>query len=153
MPIILATFPLLAGVPQADTIFNLVFFIVLTSVLLQGTTLALVARWLGVDAPLPVRRQYPLEFTQNADFKIKSGLVEIPIPDDSPSVGRRIVELRLPREALIMLIARDDELVLPNGGTLIAAGDTLLLMADKKTRAEVRAIVGSLHQTETPPQR
>jgi len=153
VPIILATFPLLAGVPQADTIFNLVFFIVLTSVLLQGTTLALVARWLGVDAPLPVRRQYPLEFTQNADFKIKSGLVEIPIPDDSPSVGRRIVELRLPREALIMLIARDDELVLPNGGTLIAAGDTLLLMADKKTRAEVRAIVGSLHQTETPPQR
>ncbi|MDQ3175729.1 MAG: cation:proton antiporter, partial [Acidobacteriota bacterium] len=96
VPIILATFPLLAGVPQADTIFNLVFFIVLTSVLLQGTTLALVARWLGVDAPLPVRRQYPLEFTQNADFKIKSGLVEIPIPDDSPSVGRRIVELRLP---------------------------------------------------------
>lgn len=62
VPIILATFPLLAGVPQADTIFNLVFFIVLTSVLLQGTTLPLVARWLDVDAPLPVRRQYPLAF-------------------------------------------------------------------------------------------
>jgi cell volume regulation protein A len=49
VPIILATFPLVAGLPQADLIFHLVFFIVLTSVLLQGTSIPLVARWLGVD--------------------------------------------------------------------------------------------------------
>jgi len=154
VPIILATFPLLAGVPQADTIFNLVFFIVLTSVLIQGTTLSVAARWLGVNAPLPVRRRYPLEFVKTGDFKIKSSLVEIPIPRDSPAVGRRIVELRLPSEALIVLIGREDELVLPNGGTVIEAGDTLLLMADSRMRAEVCAIVGSRQQTEpdtTPP--
>jgi cell volume regulation protein A len=52
VPIILGTFPLIGGVPQAEMIFNLVFFIVLTSVLLQGTSLPLVARWLGLDAPL-----------------------------------------------------------------------------------------------------
>lgn len=61
VPIVLATFPLIAGVPQADMIFNLVFFIVLTSVLLQGTTLQLVARWLGFTAPairpVPSREQ------------------------------------------------------------------------------------------------
>ncbi len=148
VPIILATFPLLAGVPEADTIFNLVFFIVLTSVLFQGTTLPLVARWLAVDAPLPVRRRYPLEFIQTGDFKIKSGLVEVAIPHDSPAVSRRIVELKLPREALVVLIGREDEFVVPNGGTVIEADDTLLLMADKRTRAEVRAIVGSPHQTE-----
>lgn len=148
VPIILATFPLLAGVPQADTIFNLVFFIVLTSVLIQGTTLPLAARWLGVDAPLPVQRRYPLEFIQTGDFKIKSGLVEITIPQDSPAVGRRIVELKLPREALIVLIGREDQLVLPNGGTVIEAVDTLLVMADKRTRAKVRAIVGSPDETE-----
>lgn len=51
-PIVLATFPLIAGVPKADMMFNLVFFIVLTSVLLQGTTLTLVARWLGLSVPL-----------------------------------------------------------------------------------------------------
>jgi cell volume regulation protein A len=51
VPIILATFPMIAGVPKAETIFNLVFFIVLTSVLLQGTTLSRIARWLGVSAP------------------------------------------------------------------------------------------------------
>ncbi len=150
VPIILATFPLLAGVPQADTIFNLVFFIVITSVLLQGTTLPSVARWLGVDAPLVARRQYPLEFIQTGDFKIKSGLVEIPIPQDSPAVGQRIVGLNLPKGALIVLIGRDDELVTPNGGTVIESGDTLLVMADKRARAEVRAIVGSPHQTEPP---
>jgi len=149
VPIILATFPLLAGVPQADTIFNIVFFIVLSSVLLQGTTLPLAARWLGVDAPLLVRRHYPLEFIQTGDFNIKSGLVEISIAHDSPAIGRRIVELRLPREALIVLIGRGDELIVPNGGTVIEAGDTLLVLADKEARAEVRAIVGSLHQTET----
>ncbi|MDQ3756045.1 MAG: hypothetical protein M3371_15105, partial [Acidobacteriota bacterium] len=71
-----------------------------------------------------------------------------PIPHGSPAIGRRIVELRLPREALIVLIGREDELVVPNGGTMIEAGDTLLVMANKQTRAEVRAIVGSLHQTE-----
>ncbi|MER3425304.1 MAG: potassium/proton antiporter, partial [Nitrospiraceae bacterium] len=49
VPIILATFPLIAGIPQAEMIFNLVFFIVLTSVLLQGTALPLVARWLGLS--------------------------------------------------------------------------------------------------------
>jgi cell volume regulation protein A len=62
VPIILATFPLVAGLPQADLIFHLVFFIVLTSVVLQGTSIPLVARWLNVDngaqwpaksAPLP----------------------------------------------------------------------------------------------------
>jgi cell volume regulation protein A len=58
-PIILVTFPMLAGEPQAATIFNVVFFTVLTSVLLQGTSLLLVPRWLGVEAPLvemPVSR-------------------------------------------------------------------------------------------------
>ena len=48
VPIILATFPLIAGLPQSKMIFNLVFFIVLTSILLQGTSLPLIARWLGL---------------------------------------------------------------------------------------------------------
>jgi cell volume regulation protein A len=59
-PIILATFPLLAGLPRADIIFNIVFFIVLTSVLLQGTSIALIARWLEVDRPISTKPQYPL---------------------------------------------------------------------------------------------
>jgi cell volume regulation protein A len=147
VPIILATFPLLAGLPQAETIFNLVFFIVLTSVLLQGTTLTRVARWLGVDAPLMSRRQYPIEFVQTGGFRTTNEMVEIPLEEDSPAVGRRIVELRLPKEALILLVARGDEFVVPRGGTVLEAGDRLLVLADKQARAAVREIVGSIHQT------
>src|SRR5690606_8260804 len=62
VPIILATFPLLARVPQADLFFNLVFFIVLTSVLLQGTSIPFIARWLRVDAPFKRKFHSPLEF-------------------------------------------------------------------------------------------
>ncbi|HOD36638.1 MAG TPA: hypothetical protein PLR20_12655 [Syntrophales bacterium] len=61
MPIILATFPLLAGIPQADMFFNIVFFVVLVSALLQGTSIPLVARWLGVDAPICRTPVYPIE--------------------------------------------------------------------------------------------
>ncbi|HZI20295.1 MAG TPA: potassium/proton antiporter [Pyrinomonadaceae bacterium] len=147
VPIILATFPLLAGLAQAETIFNLVFFIVLTSVLLQGTTLPWVARRLGVDAPLPPRRQYPLEFVQTSGFKNAKEMVEIPLEDDSPAAGRRVVDLRLPKEALILLVARGDEFVVPHGGTRLEAGDRLLVLADKQARAAVREIVGSIHRT------
>lgn len=59
VPIILATFPLIAGIPKAEMIFNLVFFIVLTSILLQGTSLPIVARWLGLSAP-EIRAVHPL---------------------------------------------------------------------------------------------
>lgn len=147
VPIILATFPLLAGVPQAETIFNLVFFIVITSVLLQGTTLTWAAKRLGVDAPLLFRRQYPLEFVQTGGFKTSNEMVEIPLEDDSPAVGRRIVELRLPKDALILLVAREDEFIVPRGDTRLEAGDRLLVLADKQARATVREIVGSIHQT------
>ncbi|MFN3480216.1 MAG: potassium/proton antiporter [Thermodesulfovibrionales bacterium] len=75
VPIILATFPLIAGIPKADMIFNMVFFIVLSSALLQGTTIPVVAKWLGVDAPIPVKPMYPLEC--ESTVKMKCDLTEI----------------------------------------------------------------------------
>lgn len=147
VPIILATFPLLAGVPQADTIFNIVFFIVLTSVLLQGTTLPVVARWLKVDALLPVRHHYPLEVVETGGPKVTSELIEVPIPVDSPTVGRQIVELGLPRGALVVLVGRNEEFFVPRGATVLEAGDSLLVLADQKSLAAVRELVGSIHQT------
>ncbi|MCL4261682.1 MAG: potassium/proton antiporter [Anaerolineae bacterium] len=134
-PIILATFPLLARLPQADLIFNIVFFIVLTSVLLQGTTLSPVARWLRVDAPAARKRLYPLEY--NPMEGLKSELKELPIPPDSPMVGKAIVELGLPADFLIMLIARNDDFVMPSGGTVVQGDDTLLVLSDKESLEEV----------------
>ena len=140
VPIVLATFPYMAGIPQAELYFNVVFFIVLTSVLLQGTTITSAARLLRLDMPLPQRRQYPIEFAPTT--KTESDLVEVPVRDTSPVVGRRIMDLRLPRSALIVLVGRGDGFVAPNGSTTLERGDTLLVLADKSDMARVRAVVG-----------
>jgi len=142
VPIILATFPLLAGVPKADTIFNLVFFIVITSVLLQGTTIPLLARWLRVDAPAPPKPKYPLEFepVENND----TSLVNIEIPPESFVSGKQIVDAGFPRGALIVLIEREHEFIVPRGGTIIESGDTLMVLAERDDIARMRSIVESV---------
>lgn len=141
VPIVLATFPLLAGLPRAETMFDLVFFIVLTSILLQGTSLPLVARWLGLESHAGEKVAYPLELEPAAG--ITSALVDVEVPPNSPVIGRQIVEARFPRGALIVLIARRDEFIVPNGGTVIQQGDRFLVLADKRDLADTRAIVAS----------
>ncbi|MFZ6018610.1 MAG: potassium/proton antiporter [Chloroflexota bacterium] len=135
VPIILATFPLLAQIPQADLIFNIVFFVVLTSVLFQGTTITPAARWLKLDAPATPKRIYPIEFTPIGGFK--SELKELAVPPNSPMAGKAIVELGLPDDFLVVLIARQNDFVMPSGGTVIEPGDTLLALADAPTFEEV----------------
>jgi cell volume regulation protein A len=139
VPIVLATFPYLAGLPQAELYFDVVFFIVLTSVLIQGTTIARAARFLKLEAPLAVRRQYPIEFAPVT--KTDSDLVEIEVPENSTVVGRRVMDLRLPKSALIVLIGRMDGFIPPRGSTTIEKGDTLLVLADKDDFPRVRSAV------------
>jgi potassium/hydrogen antiporter len=140
-PIILATFPLVEGVPHADAIFHLVFFIVLTSVVLQGTSIMPVARWLQLDAPLTVSPRAPLEYidTPNPD----SDLVEIEVVPGSGVVGKKIVDLRLPNGALVVLIGSVDRFIIPSGGTTLQAGDRLIILADRDSLEQVRAILDS----------
>jgi cell volume regulation protein A len=142
-PIVLATFPLLANVEQSETIFNIVFFVVLTSSLLQGTTISRMARLLGVDAPFVKRRAYPIEFVP--DQTITSDLVEMTIGEESPSVGMPIVALGLPAGALIVLIGRRDEFIVPTGRTTLEAGDMLLILANEEALDETRALVEEEH--------
>ena len=137
VPIMLATFPLLAGIQHADLIFNIVFFVVGTSVLLQGTSIPQVARRLGVDAPMVPKRVYPIEYTPVGGFR--SELKELTIPQGSTCSGRAIVELRLPAEFLVILIARQNDFVLPNGSTVLQAGDTLLVLADQASYDQAAA--------------
>ncbi len=141
VPIILATFPLLAGIPQAEMIFNVIFFVVLTSVILQGTSIQRVAKWLGVDAPLQEQRIYPIEF--NPDSGFKSELNDLIIPAGSKVVGKKLVELRLPPNSLIVLIVRGKEYILPSGATSLAEGDTLLILADRDVFARIASVVNT----------
>ena len=138
-PIVLATFPLLARIPQAELIFNVVFFVVLTSVLFQGTTIARAARWLHVDAPVIPKRLYPIEY--NRVEGLKSELKELPIPKGARVAGRAIVELGLPDEFLIVLIARGEEFILPSGGIILQEGDILIVLSENEAFQRVERLV------------
>jgi len=138
-PIVLATFPLVAGIPQSETIFNIIFFVVVVSVLLQGSTLIPVARMLDIARPLVQKPQYPFELVTDAD--IRNQLVEVPVPKDSPAINRQIVNLSLPENSLIVLISRDQEIIVPNGNTIIEQDDILLVLADKDAMIKIREYI------------
>lgn len=138
-PIILATFPFVEGVPGAATIFDTVFFIVLTSVLVQGTTIPFVARRLHVDAPLPVQHDYPLEAVSTTGAG--ASLHEIAISPGSPVAHRRMVDLGLPAGTLIVLIRRNGEFVIPQGSTTLEGGDNVLVLTDPQNLSRVREIL------------
>lgn len=141
VPIVFATYPLLAGLEKAGMMFNLVFFISLTSVLLQGTTLSRVARLLHVTLPDKVRRRSPLDIALSEDFK--SEFIEIDISHDSPAIGKQVMELDFPKRALIVLIKRKGKYITPNGATVIEGGDALLILAeDLQIVDEVKQKVG-----------
>jgi cell volume regulation protein A len=138
VPIVLATFPLLAGVPGADHVFHLVFFVVLSSVLLQGTSIPFVARWLGLDEPEP---RAPGLLGPLVSGSLREELAELLVSPDSPVAGRPVVDLGFPEGALIVLMRRQGESLVPGGTTVLRAGDTLLVLADREALDRVRAIV------------
>lgn len=141
VPVVLATYPMVFGLDDADLIFNVVFFAVGVSVVLQSPLIPFVARRLGVDEPIAPVTRYPLELEQTA--ALDSDMVEVRVPVGSPAVGRKILELGLPEQALVVLIGRDGRFVVPRGATTVEAGDTLLLLSDAAGLDAVRAIVAT----------
>jgi len=139
VPIILATFPLIAGLPDAELIFNIVFFIVITSALLQGWTIPLAARLLHLDAPLDRKRRYPIEFAPVEG--VDTELVDLIVPYNAAVSGKSIVELGLPPDSLVVLISRDDSYVVPSGGTVLQESDTILVLVNRNNLPEVREIL------------
>lgn len=139
VPIILATYPLLAGISRADVIFHLVFFIVITSVLIQGTSISAIAKLLKVDAPVRAKFRYPIEYVPTGN--VKNDLVEMEVRPNSPAIGKSIIELNLPKDALIVLIQRKGNVIVPKGGTHLEADDTMLVLADKDALNAARKIL------------
>jgi len=139
VPIVLATFPLLAGLKHSELFFNVVFFTVLVSVLIQGTTLGRVAKWLGLEAEATSRPVSPLEFAPGR--KTNSDIEEMVIGEGSVICGKRIVDLPFPKSALVVLLSRGDEYLVPRGGTVLRAGDGVLVLADKADLPELRSLL------------
>lgn len=139
VPIVLATYPLAAGIKNADLIFNIVFFVVLVSVLFQGTLLPTMARFFGVTSDKPSRPKPALEIV--AGQLIPSDLEELVLPQNSYANGKAIFELGLPPGYLVVLISREGAYLQPNGSTVLKSGDTLLALTEKEAYQAARLIL------------
>jgi cell volume regulation protein A len=130
VPITLATFPMMFATPeqslQAPLIFDVVFFIVVVSAIIQGATLSPAARWLGLERPKPPEPPVTLEISslRNVDGKV----VDYSIGNDSRAAGRLVKELALPAGVVIAMIARGQKVIPPQGTTRIHAGDHVIVV-------------------------
>ncbi len=130
VPIVFATYPMIAGFDKAGIIFNLVFFISITSVLLQGTTLPLVANLLRVTEP-PVANDRGEELVPaNNEIKI------VTLSSESALVGKRIVDLHFPSSTYITLIKRNEKYIQPTGADRLLAGDRLLVLSGNEAELQ-----------------
>lgn len=139
VPIVLATYPRILGLEQSDLIFNVVFFVVITSVLLQGTSLPFVSRRMGVQSAADDSPDYPIEPSPGARWK---GLLhETVVPPGSTAAGKAVYQLGLPHEYVIVLIARGKDFLLPNGAVILQENDRLLGLAVPQTHDEVQRML------------
>jgi potassium/hydrogen antiporter len=130
VPIVFATFPLIAGAEKSNMIFNIVFFISLTSVLIQGTSLPLVAKWLKLTVPAETKQRTK---TDIALFDSpKSIFREIILPVDCSVNGKEIVQLGLPDTTFISMIERDSKYIIPSGSTVLQSGDKLYFLFENE---------------------
>jgi len=144
-PIMLATFPLMAGVAHAELLFHIVFFIVLTSVLIQGMTIMPMARLLKLDAPLHKTPRMPLSIEETGNSDATS--LEFTVP--AGRGGHTLAQLKLPEGALVLLIRRGEKFVIPRGDTNLTEDDVLTIMgSDQALEKTALRLADSNHPNE-----
>jgi potassium/hydrogen antiporter len=135
VPVVLATFPVIDQVKDSGTFFNVVFFAVVISTLFQGTTVEWLARKLGVTTSEPALPR-PLVETGTVR-RLGAEIVEYPVGPDDAIVGQLVRELGLPRDALLSVIVRGEEALLPRGSTRIEAADRLHVMVREEVAEDM----------------
>lgn len=127
VPIIFATYPVVANVEGADQIFNIVFFITLLSLILQGTTLPFFARKLGLSAPMEKTGN---DFGVELPDEIDTDLTDITVTPAMIADGDTLKDMSLPQGTLVMIVKRGTEFLVPNGSLHLQVGDKLLLISE-----------------------
>lgn len=126
VPIIFATYPLITGLNHAGLFFNVVFFITILSLLIQGTTVTLAAKWLN-QIDVPERKDaFGIELPE----EIKSAMSEIDITLEVLSHGNKLMQLSLPDHTLAVMVKRGGRYFIPKGNTVLKENDKLLLISD-----------------------
>ncbi len=136
VPIIFAILAIVNNVPHAQLIFNMVFFCTLVSLLVQGTTLPLIANKLGVSKEPKNNNLKPQHFDIDFPEEIKSATSEILITDEVLKNGSRLMDLKMPEKTLAIMVKRDSTFFVPTGRTVLMAGDKLLVITDDNAALE-----------------
>lgn len=142
VPIILAIYPLIYGLPNAPLIFSVVFFVVLISATVQGSTLPWVAQKLGLTEPPPPTPAASLEIT--ALSAVDAEIVEYTLAKHSRAIGRRLSQAALPEGTVVAMITRGTNVIPPRGSTLLHEGDHLFIV----TKPETRIFIEQVFSTE-----
>ena len=137
VPIIFAILCRASGVPHSDVMFNIVFLCTLVSLIFQGTTLPLMARWLGVsETPKTKRHEPSQDFDIDFPEEIKSAVIEATVTEKMLSIGTRMMDFRLPEKTLVIMVKRGDNYFVPTGKTQLHIGDQLMLLSDNQAELE-----------------
>lgn len=132
VPIIFATYPLMSQVEGAETLFHIVFFITLLSLLIQGSTMPAVARLLGLDEEVKNEVSlFGVEIPQHTGAK----MVEREVTEEMLTSGRRLMEIDLREEELVILVRRGDDYMVPKGKLALQVGDVLLIVFEQHSKA------------------
>lgn len=131
VPIIFATYPVVANVEGSKAIFNIVFFITIISLILQGTTVSYVARLLHLSSPLEkTGNEFGVELPEEIDSKLSDMVVTSEMIEEA----KNLKDMNLPQGTLVMIVKRGDEFLIPNGSLKLHAGDKLLLISEKEKK-------------------
>lgn len=131
VPIIFATYPVVANIAGSNQIFNIVFFITILSLVVQGSTISWVAKRLHLDAPLEKSGN---DFGVEVPEETNTDLRDIVLTESMLAKGDRLMDMNLPKGTLVMLVKREDEFMIPNGSLQLKVGDKLLIISESKSR-------------------
>ncbi len=140
VPVVLATFPVIAGVPHSTEFFDIVFFAVLLSTVVQGATFEPVARWLGATTTGPALATSALTETGTIR-QLGADAIEVAAAPGDALIGHRIRDLGLPRAAIVNVIVRDGQAIPPRGSTRIEAGDRLHVLIRREEMGAMQALL------------
>lgn len=132
VPIIFATYPVVADIPGSSVLFNIVFFITIISLVVQGTTISKVARLLHLSVPqIKTGNEFGVELPEEIDTDLR----DMTITDEMLEKGDTLKEINLPKGTLVMIIKRGTEYIIPNGTLKLCSGDKLLLISEKNDKS------------------
>lgn len=129
VPIIFATYPVIAGIEDAHFLFNVVFVITLLSLALQGTTIMTTAKWLGLSEKEPKTGN---DFGIELPDEMETELSEMTLTEESFPDGNRLQDLHFPQGTLVMIVKRGNKFIVPNGQLALQKGDILLTITNQK---------------------